>query len=85
MFDLQRELKAELDTRIVIVQTLLKQVDHKIEALSTLQANTVETDTSDASSHSRIKELMQRGLNAREIAIKLGLSLNEVEITIAKL
>ena len=60
MFDLQRELKAELDTRIVIVQTLLKQVDHKIEALSTLQANTVETDTSDASSHSRIKELMQR-------------------------
>lgn len=28
MFDLQRELKAELDTRIVIVQTLLKQVDH---------------------------------------------------------
>ena len=85
MFDLQRELKAELDTRIVIVQTLLKQVDHKIEALSTLQANTTETDTSDASSHSKIKELMQRGLNAREIAIKLGLSLNEVEITIAKL
>ena len=85
MFDLQRELKAELDTRIVIVQTLLKQVDHKIEALSTLQANTAETDTSDASSHSQIKELMQRGLNAREIAIKLGLSLNEVEITIAKL
>ena len=85
MFDLQRELKAELDTRIVIVQTLLKQVDHKIEALSTLQANTAETDTSDASSHSKIKGLMQRGLNAREIAIKLGLSLNEVEITIAKL
>lgn len=37
MFDLQRELKADLDTRIVIVQTLLQQVDQRIERLETLQ------------------------------------------------
>ena len=29
--------------------------------------------------------LMQRGLNAREIAMKTGMSLNEVELAIAKL
>jgi len=36
MFDLQRELKAELDTRIVVVQTLLKQVDQRIARLERL-------------------------------------------------
>jgi NAD dependent epimerase/dehydratase family enzyme len=37
MFDLQRELKADLDTRIVIVQTLLQQVDQRIDRLENLQ------------------------------------------------
>ena len=37
MFDLQRELKADLDTRIAIVQTLLRQVDQRIERLEELQ------------------------------------------------
>ncbi|MEM1069704.1 MAG: hypothetical protein AAGG48_07500 [Planctomycetota bacterium] len=38
MFDLQRELKADLDTRIMIVQTLLQQVDQRIERLEYLQS-----------------------------------------------
>jgi hypothetical protein len=38
MFDLQRELKAELDTRIAIVQTLLRQVDERIARLSSLES-----------------------------------------------
>lgn len=38
MFDLQRELTAELDTRISIVQTLLNQVDQRIERLETMQS-----------------------------------------------
>ncbi len=38
MFDLQRELKADLDTRIMIVQTLLQQVDQRIERLESLQS-----------------------------------------------
>lgn len=40
MFDLQRELTAELDTRISIVQTLLHQVDQKIVRLEELEAST---------------------------------------------
>jgi len=33
MFDLQRELKAELDTKIVVVQTLIRQADERIATL----------------------------------------------------
>ena len=38
MFDLQRELKAELDTKIVVVQSLIRQADERIAALRA-QAN----------------------------------------------
>lgn len=44
MFDLQRELKAELDTRIVVVQTLLRQVDQRIEQLSRLESSVAGID-----------------------------------------
>lgn len=33
MFDLQRELKAELDMKIVVVQSLIRQADERIAAL----------------------------------------------------
>lgn len=33
MFELQRELKAELDMKIVVVQTLIRQADERIAAL----------------------------------------------------
>ena len=85
MFDLQRELKAELDTRIIIVQTLLNQVDEKIAMLNNLQVDPNTAPLSDSSIRSKLQELMQRGLNAREIAMKTGMSLNEVELAIAKL
>jgi hypothetical protein len=39
MFDLQRELKADLDTRIAVVQTLIRQVDERIERLAAMEAN----------------------------------------------
>lgn len=39
MFDLQRELKAELDTRIIVVQTLLNQVDEKIDQYAADSSN----------------------------------------------
>ena len=38
MFDLQRELQAELDTRIAVVQTLLRQADQRIHQLQQLQS-----------------------------------------------
>ena len=85
MFDLQRELKAELDTRIIIVQTLLKQVDEKIDTLNNLQADPNTALPPDSSIRAKMQELMQRGLNAREIAMKTGMSLNDVELAIAKL
>lgn len=85
MFDLQRELKGELDTRIIIVQTLLNQVDEKINKLDSMQAGLHENAVPDSSIRSRIQELMQRGLNAREIAVKMGMPVNAVELTIAKL
>lgn len=37
LFDLQRDLKADLDTRIAIVQSLIRQADQRIEHLSRLQ------------------------------------------------
>jgi hypothetical protein len=37
MLELQRELKAELDTKIVVVQTLIRQADEKISQLSALK------------------------------------------------
>lgn len=37
MLDLQRELKAELDMKIVVVQSLIRQADEKIAELSALQ------------------------------------------------
>jgi hypothetical protein len=82
MFDLQRELKAELDTRIIVVQTLLNQVDQKINQLNGMQPR---LDPIHASDRTRIQELVQRGLNASEIAMKLGVTLDDVELTIAKL
>ena len=84
MFDLQRELKADLDTRIMVVQTLLNQVDQKINHLNSLQSG-LEPQAIDASPRTKIQELVQRGLNAREIAMKIGMSLDDVELTIAKL
>jgi hypothetical protein len=36
MLDLQRELKAELDMKIAVVQALIRQADEKIETLETL-------------------------------------------------
>ncbi len=37
MFDLQRELKADLDTRIAVVQSLLRRVDERIVHLERLE------------------------------------------------
>ena len=38
MFDLQRDLKAELDTRISIVQTLIRQLDERMERLAAMES-----------------------------------------------
>jgi hypothetical protein len=90
MFDLQRELKADLDTRIVIVQTLLRQVDERIASLSSLQANpglaappALATMPVAAPDRQRVEQLLHRGHTAAEIAQATGLPLGDVEMTIA--
>lgn len=46
MFDLQRDLKAELDTRISVVQSLLRQVDQRIDELKSLQKQIAHSNAS---------------------------------------
>lgn len=82
MFDLQRELKAELDTRIVIVQTLLQQLDQRIARLDGAQS----TPAAIASDHHEaVTQLLRTGYSATEIANKTGLPIGDIEMTIATL
>ncbi len=85
MFDLQRELKAELDTRIVVVQTLLRQVDQRIEHLSALESSPAfQMPTAIAGAqHQKVVELLRSGHTAKEISAQTGLPLGDVEMTIA--
>lgn len=86
MFDLQRELKAELDTRIVIVQTLLRQLDAKIDRLSRLEksfASDVTPTHVAAGQRGEIEAMLHRGHTAEEIATAIGLPIGDVELTIA--
>lgn len=87
MFDLQRELKAELDTRIVVVQTLLNQLDQRIARLSALDSSSpspLSTCTSISSEHQQmVRALLDRGHTAKEIAVETGLPLGDVELAIS--
>ncbi|TWU58812.1 hypothetical protein Poly51_15920 [Rubripirellula tenax] len=85
LFDTQRELKAELDTRIVIVQTLLRQVDAKIRHLSELQGRPEIEPAADPAGDRRheIEAMVMSGHTAEEIAKAMGLPIGNVEMTIA--
>jgi hypothetical protein len=90
IFELQRELKAELDTRIAVVQSLTRQLDERIARLAHLQ------DGSDPSAavtsaavtsgnpgftpqqwHS-IQALSRSGQAPEQIAERTGFSVDEV-------
>ena len=92
MFDLQRELKAELDTRIVIVQTLMRQLDQRMEKLASMQAGgsgavgsgaqeTMLPPSADFSQ--RIRMLSNLGHTSTEIASQTGVSVGDVELTLS--
>ncbi len=86
LFDLQRELKAELDTRIMVVQTLLNQVDQRIEYLSALQGTPSPLSMSVLPSPEQqrtIQSLDSDGHTAEEIATETGLPLGDIELTLA--
>ena len=79
MFDLQRELKAELDTRIAIVQSLVRHADQRIEQLRQLESadlagpphnHCIDPLTTDQLS--RLNELLRTGHTSDEIADEIG-------------
>jgi len=85
MFDLQRELKAELDTRIAIVQSLCRQADQKIARLESLQHSSSGSAVPGAGYEQLISDLVRSGHDATEIASKIGIPVGDVELTIATL
>jgi len=96
MFDLQRELKAELDTRIAIVNTLVRQADQRIARLEqmettastravTVQASPQATVQAPLTSHqsTQLRQLLAEGNSAAEIATAMGLPIGDVEFAIS--
>ena len=95
MFDLQRELKAELDTRIVVVQSLMRQLDQRIDVLTSqggLMPIPLEPEADDAAPldttilpmhHQTIADLARKGHTSSEIADKLGLPVGDVEMVLS--
>ena len=90
MFDLQRELKAELDTRIAIVQSLVRHADQRIEQLRQLESADLAGSRYNHCTHplttdqlSRLNELLRAGHTSTEIADKLGVAVGDIEIAMA--
>lgn len=77
MFDLQRELKAELESRIAVVQSLLRAADRKIERLESVQKMAAVPSIQDQASE--VRRLAQDGQSSEEIARLTRLSLGDVE------
>lgn len=77
MFDLQRELKAELESRIVVVQSLLRNADRKIEQLEAVQR--IVAFPSIQEQAKEVCRLAKSGETNEEIARQTKLSLGDVE------
>ena len=90
LFDLQRELKAELDTRIAVVQSLTRQVDERIERLTRLQQQTAAglTPTGRGGVTPQQRELIEQlagtGLDADAIAGRTGVPTTDVQRVISR-
>lgn len=76
MFDLQRELRAELDTRIAVVQSLVRLADQRIGVLQRLSEDPPGELRIRAE---RIETLARGGKTPIEIASELGMSVGDVE------
>ncbi len=89
MFDLQRELKAELDTRIGVVQSLMRQLDQRIEYLAQLEGETppsaepASSSVITANQKSEVERLARSGHTATEIADRTRLPLGDVELLVS--
>ena len=87
MFELQRDLKAELDTKILVVETLLRQADQTIDSLERVtgseaqKANKTQAQTPDTAG--TIRNLAAAGYTASEISDHVKLPLGEVELQLS--
>lgn len=83
MFDLQRELKAELESRIVLVQTLIRQLDQRIERLSDLESKSDPAPTElrgyTPQQQHNIVQLARAGHSADEIASQFAMRVGDVQ------
>ena len=64
MFDLQRELKAELDSKIAVVQVMVREADLRIEEMRRLSENVSDEGTNGSGEGSGVQrrhERFQRG------------------------
>lgn len=80
MFDLQRELRAELDTKIAVVQSLVRMADQRIEALSRLS---VSSEAGLRLQAERVESLDRAGKTPPEIAEQVGMSVGDVEFLLS--
>ncbi|WP_202617415.1 hypothetical protein [Roseimaritima sediminicola] len=86
MFDLQRDLKAELDTKICVVQSLLKQVDQRIARLESLQADApaaLPPSPLGEEQADQAARLDAQGYPAERIAAVLDVPVGDVELVLA--
>lgn len=82
MFDLQRELKGELDTRILVVESLLRRVDQRIETLTALETQEPTRPTKSAIRDPRVakvRRLSSIGFSAAEISKRLAIPEPEID------
>ncbi|QDV15280.1 hypothetical protein CA51_51930 [Rosistilla oblonga] len=85
IFDLQRELKAELDSRILVVESLLRRVDQRVEELRALQRDdpAATTHVSDSPGvYGKVQRLAAIGFSAEEISQRMGLPQAEIELSL---
>lgn len=81
MFDLQRDLKAELDTKIAIVQSLVRLADQRIQTLQQLATPASNIDLKSRTE--KISELANIGKTPSEIATMVGMSIGDVEFLLS--
>ena len=80
MFDLQRDLKAELDTKIAVVQSLLREVDQRLAKLDA--ASTAQLGPLSAQQLADAQRWQLQGLSPDEIARRLNAPLGDVELAL---
>jgi hypothetical protein len=83
LFDLQRELKADLDTRIAVVQSLVRLADQRIARLEALEGASNLRDEISGGNQDQLAKLVRDGHTASEIATRIGVPIGDVEMTIA--